>query len=276
MLMIISQCLISFAPITIFAVYQWTLTDSRLSAALSVLTLVLLLTGILPPTLHILFLRFRSQPITPTHYPVYAPLITPYRPSRILFFLLPLLATALRAALLSSANTQSNGLAQALALLAIESLLLLAHVVLRPHRTRAEDVWGAGLAGVRVVGAGLLLVFVGALGVSPIPRVVVGILMAVVWTGAVVAVGVSVGVQVVRAVRAVWRSRKERGLEGEAEDKAGIGEKGKDERVGDIEEGRSIDSVPAEVRDMEAEEHSSGRRSTSALPAVPEQADAHT
>jgi len=102
----------------------------------------------------------------------------------IIFFMLPLLATFIRAMLIAAAK--SNGTVQIVIVVCIELFLLLSHVVLKPGKTRRADILSVFLAVIRLVTAGLLVAFIVPVALPPIPRVVIGIIVLVLFSIAVV------------------------------------------------------------------------------------------
>jgi len=196
-------CLAIFSPVIIFAMFQWTLKDSRISLALSIITFISILGGILYPTIRTHRLAFSTKPYdlytTSRYLAVFGPLYGQYRPSRYYFFTPLLCATFLKAIFI--AFLQSHGEAQVIAIALIEALLLVAHATLRPHTTRGGDVLGTLLATARLIAAGLSIAFVQRLKLAAIPRVVIGIVIAIVFSVAVIGVWVNVLLHTWRAVR---------------------------------------------------------------------------
>jgi hypothetical protein len=212
-----------FFPIIVFAMFQWTLKDSRLSLALSVIAFISILSGILYPTIRTHRLAFNTKPYdlytTPSYVTIFGPLYGQYRPSRYYFFTPLLCATFLKAAFI--AFLQNHGEAQVIAIAISEALLLVAHATLRPHTTRGGDVLGTSLTIARLIAAGLSIAFVQRLKLAAIPRVVIGIVIAIVLSVAVMGVWVNVLVHTWRAVRGA-RGRAGAGAGG---DKASMSEK---------------------------------------------------
>jgi Transient receptor potential (TRP) ion channel len=168
-----------------FALYQWTLKDSWLSILISAITFVVVLgvvgcaaTGVL------LFGRRSSVWLLAEDLPAHEPLYGQYRVPRYYFFVLPLLSTLIRAILIAAAK--NNGIVQVVIVVCIELLLLLSHVVLKPGKTRRADVLSIFLSTVRFVTAGLLVAFIVPVALPPIPRVVIGIIVLVLFSIAVV------------------------------------------------------------------------------------------
>ncbi|KAI6140100.1 hypothetical protein BKA82DRAFT_4215611 [Pisolithus tinctorius] len=187
-------CLIAFPPVTIFAMYQWTLADSWLSILLSVLVLSLV-GGYLS---YCLFLTVRLA-VRGTSSTLYAdpkfltsgaPLFALYRPERYYAALPLLVATLLKAILTAFAH--ANGEVQIIFILVVEVGVLVTLVVLRPHKTRGADILAAYLAITRVVCTGLLVSFVEAIGLGAIPRVIIGIVAAVFISVAVIVMFINI------------------------------------------------------------------------------------
>lgn len=120
----------------------------------------------------------------PHHLARLGPLYGQYRIPRYYFFLLFLAACFCKAIFIAFAK--GSGLAQVILLLIVEISILAGLVVLRPHKTRGADVLSTYLAIVRMVCTGLMIAFVEQLSVAAIPRVVIGIIMAVVFSISVI------------------------------------------------------------------------------------------
>jgi hypothetical protein len=90
----------------------------------------------------------------------------------------------IRAMLIASAK--NNGTAQIVIVVCIELALLLSHVVLKPGKTRRADILCVFLSVIRLVTAGLLIAFIVPVALPPIPRVVIGIIVLVLFSIAVV------------------------------------------------------------------------------------------
>ena len=220
------QCLAVFFPLVVFAMFQWTLKDSRLSLAFSVIAFVAILAGVMYPTILTHRLALNTKPYdlytTPHHCAVLGPLYAQYRPSRYYFFTPILCATFFKAALI--AFLHSHGEAQVIAITISEVLLLAAHATLRPHTTRGGDVLGTGLTVARLIAAGLSVAFVQRLRLAAIPRVVIGIVVALVLSGAVLCLWVCVLVQAWKTVRGAVGWARGRGRVGDKEEES-MGEK---------------------------------------------------
>ncbi|OBZ68112.1 putative flavin carrier protein 3 [Grifola frondosa] len=153
-------------PVLTFAFYQWTLKDSWLSILLRVRP---------PPTV----LQALLDPDSPPSLSV-VPLTAPYQPHRVYYIIA--LITALLVKALVIAFAKPHGLVQAIIFLVLEVLLFGALVVMKPYRTRRADVFMGFLVLVRLVCSGLLIAFAESLGVAAIPRVVIGIVTAVIFS----------------------------------------------------------------------------------------------
>ncbi|KAI6043547.1 hypothetical protein EDC04DRAFT_2650222 [Pisolithus marmoratus] len=197
--------LIAFTPVSIFAMYQWTLKDSWLSVLLSVL-LFLVVAGFLSYCLFLAGrLAVRGTPSTLYTDPKYlvgvGPLFALYRSERYYAALPLLIATLLKATLTAFAH--ADGEVQIISLLVIEVGALATLIVLRPHKTRGADVLTTYLAITRVICTGLLVCFVEAIGMGAIPRVVIGIVTAVFISVAVVVMFINILVNL--AAPYLWR-----------------------------------------------------------------------
>ncbi|KAF6763203.1 hypothetical protein DFP72DRAFT_956637 [Ephemerocybe angulata] len=198
---ILRLSLIALFPLLIFIFNQWTLKDSWASILLSVLTLVALTLLIGYPSFTTLRLARTRSPFelyTPAHPHLQAagPLYAQYRVPRYYFyFCAPLVGTVLRAVFIAFA--QSNDTAQIALMVALEVCLVAVHLVLRPHPSRGGDVFSTFVAVVRMLVAGLSIAFLQGLDVKPIPRVVIGFVMVVVFGVAVIVVVVNFFVNLV-------------------------------------------------------------------------------
>jgi len=159
--------------------------DSWLSTLISVITFLVIL-GIVGGTVSrvLLFGRRSSLWLLPEDLPAHEPLYGQYRVQRYYFFVLPLIAMFIRAMLIASAK--NNGTAQILTVVCVELFLLLSHFVLKPGKTRRADILCVFLSVVRLVTAGLLVAFIVPVALPPIPRVVIGIIVLVLFSIAVV------------------------------------------------------------------------------------------
>jgi len=168
--------------------YQWTLNDSWLSILFSVISLLavvgyLLYSAIRPirianaDTPHVLY----SQP---GYRIAYGPLFVLYRPERYYTYVPLLVATLVKAIFTAFAHT--NGEVQIIAILIIEIALLATHLISRSHRTRGAKVLETYLAITRVLCTGLLVPFIEPIGLGAIPRVIIGIVIAVIISVAVI------------------------------------------------------------------------------------------
>ncbi|KAF8274400.1 hypothetical protein EI94DRAFT_1775795 [Lactarius quietus] len=177
--------LICFFPLVTFALYQWTLKDSWLSILISVITFLVVLGIVGCAALRVLLFGRRSSPwLLSEDLPAHAPLYGQYRIPRFYFLALPLLATFIRSILIAAAK--NKGTLQIVGVVCIELFLLLSHVVLKPGKTRRSDVLSIYLAVTRFVTAGLLIAFIVPINLPPIPRVVIGLVVLVLFSIAVV------------------------------------------------------------------------------------------
>jgi Transient receptor potential (TRP) ion channel len=167
-----------------FALYQWTLKDSWLSTLISAIVFVVVLGMVGCAAFRVLLFGRRSSLwLLAEDLPAHEPLYGQYRVPRYYFFVLPLLSTFLRAILIAAAK--NNGIVQIVIVVCIELFLLLSHIVLRPGKTRRADVLSIFLSTIRFVAAGLLVAFIVPVDLPPIPRVVIGIIVLVLFSIAV-------------------------------------------------------------------------------------------
>jgi hypothetical protein len=189
-------------PTATFAFYQWTLRDSWASVLLSVLFLLVVLAAVGVPSFLITRTARREGPDAlhahPSQLIAHGPLHAAYRPARWYTSLVLFSVLLLRA--LFTAFAQSNALVQIVLLLVTEVLFFVALCVLKPHPTRGADVFAGYLGLTRVVATGLLVAFVPSFGVRPIPRVVIGVIVIVLYSIAVIVAFVNVVVHLVGPV----------------------------------------------------------------------------
>jgi hypothetical protein len=177
-----------FFPFFIFIFYQWTLQDSWLSILLAVISFIAICGFVLYPTF--ITLRFARQE---SSFALYAkskqldrngPLYAQYRPERYYFFVSLLVAFLLRAVAISFVKPSSE--AQIAILIVVEFGLVASHFALKPAKTKGGDVFITYLAIMRLVSIALMIAFLQRLHVKAIPRVVIGIIIALAWSFAVV------------------------------------------------------------------------------------------
>lgn len=182
------QCLIVFTPVTIFAMYQWTLDDSWLSVLLSVILLLAIVGYLFHSAIQLFRLAMADTPeilyTQPGYRVAYGPLFALYRHERFYAYAPLLLATLFKAVFTAFAH--ANGEVQIAAILVIEVALLVVHLIFRPHRTRGAKILETYLAITRVLCTGLLVTFIEPIGLGPIPRVIIGIVIAVIISVAVI------------------------------------------------------------------------------------------
>ncbi|TRM69594.1 hypothetical protein BD626DRAFT_580029 [Schizophyllum amplum] len=186
--------LIVLFPVMIFAFYQWTLKDSWLSVLLSVILLLVVLAGVGSAVFFTLRTAKQSRPSalysTPQHAQSLGPLYMPYREPRFYFFLLVLCLVAIKAIFIGFAH--ASGPAQVGGLLAVEIIYFVGLCALKPHPTRGADVLAGYLSLTRIVTTGCLIAFIEAMGVAAIPRVAIGLVMAVIYSVSVVVMAINI------------------------------------------------------------------------------------
>lgn len=165
-------------PVVTFSFFQWTLKDSWLSVLLSVI-LFLPIIGFIG---YSAFMGFRWS--DPDARPYHASLWGQYRSERHWYFV-PVLV-ALLAKSIFIAFGQAHGKMQVIVLVIIEGFVFISLVVLKPHETRKADILTGYLAIVRLICTGLMIAFIPSLEVKAIIRVVLGILIAVIFSAAVI------------------------------------------------------------------------------------------
>jgi len=83
----------------------------------------------------------------------------------------------------------------------VEFLVVISVLVFKPHVTRGGDVLSTYLAIVRLVCTGLLIAFLVEIGLDPIPRVVIALITAVIFSVAVVVMFINLMVHLYRSLR---------------------------------------------------------------------------
>lgn len=181
-------------PIAIFAFYQWTLKDSWLAIVFSVLLALLIGTYIIHVAITILKLARRDGTYvlytdTSRLMPL-GPLYAQYREPRYYFSMPLVVAIVLKAVIVAFAK--ANGELQVILLIVLECCVLAACLFLRPCQTRGADILTTYLSITRFVCAGLMVAFIEKLALAAIPRVVIGIIIAVLFSISVVVMSVIV------------------------------------------------------------------------------------
>ncbi|KZV68553.1 TRP-domain-containing protein [Peniophora sp. CONT] len=180
--------LLCMLPLLTLGLYQWTLADSWLADLLAAITTIVLFPGLAYAAF--LVIRHRrafaeSNTVGPLDViPSLSPLYAQYTPRRYYAFLPGLVAVLLRS--LFTAFAPRAPAAQIGLILATETLLFIATVVLRPNRTKRADAVSIYLCVTRLACTAASVIFLTNLGIKPIPRVAVGIVCAVIWSLAVV------------------------------------------------------------------------------------------
>jgi hypothetical protein len=133
-------------------------------------------------------LAFHSTPYAlashTEHLASHGPLYAQYRAPHYYFCFLLLIASFLKAIFI--AFVKGNGEVQVILIVIVELALFLVHVVIRPYKTKGGDVFSTFLATTRLVCTGLMIAFVERLAVEAIPRVIIGIIIAVLFSISVI------------------------------------------------------------------------------------------
>ncbi|TFK25233.1 TRP-domain-containing protein [Coprinopsis marcescibilis] len=181
---ILRIALICFGPLLIFIFYQWTLRDSWATILLSVLCLVAFI-GLIGYPIFTIFRFVRRNSASELYssgnqiLAADGTLYSQYRASRFFFFTPLLAATLVRA--MAIAFAKSNAEAQISLMIIAEVMVIGSTIALKPYQTRGGDIFSTYLAVVRLICTGLLIAFLQRLEVKPIPRVVIGIVIAVIF-----------------------------------------------------------------------------------------------
>ncbi|KAI0062928.1 TRP-domain-containing protein [Artomyces pyxidatus] len=177
--------LICYFPLVTFTFYQWSLKDSWLSVLISVITFLAILGSVGYAALRVQVYGRRGSPyLLSTDLPDLDPLYGQFRTSRYFFFALPLAVAFLRSLLIAAAKTHGN--VQIIFIVVIEVFFLLSLILLKPGKTRRADVFSVFIGVMRLLCAGLLIAFIESINLAPIPRVVIGIIVAVLYSVTVI------------------------------------------------------------------------------------------
>ena len=179
--------MIILIPSLTFIFYQWTLNDSWLSVLLSVFALVAILGLVGYPAFSALRFAYIVSPewiySSNDVFGLYGPLYARYRVPQFHFFVPTITAIILKSVFIAFAK--DTGVAQIAGIICIEGLSMLLSCFLRPFGTRRENLLSIFFAIVRLVGSGLLVAFLENLNVVAIKRVVVGFVIIVLFSVAV-------------------------------------------------------------------------------------------
>ncbi|EPQ57401.1 TRP-domain-containing protein [Gloeophyllum trabeum ATCC 11539] len=199
---------LAFSPVVIFTFYQWTLKDSWLAVLLSVIMFLVIVAYVLWPSFVTLRLARDSSPFAlythTDHLQANGPLYAQYRNPRYYFFAPLIVGAFLKALFVSFAK--ASGTTQVIALIIIEFAVFVAVVTLKPFRRRGGDFLAGYLAIVRLICTGLMVSFIERLNVKPIPRTVIGAVIAVIWAVAVVVMFINIVVNL--GLSNLWRRHK--------------------------------------------------------------------
>lgn len=179
--------LILFIPLTVLSFYQYTLKDAWLPIFLSVISLLSLYGFLAYSAYKCISLTRRCNTwalyTQSDHLTSFGPLYAQYKESRWWFFFVTLFALLIKFIFIAFA--EDSGIAQVIGLLLIEIFFMLPTVLLRPHERNFGRVVNIFLCAVRILNTGLLFAFVETFNVKAIPRVAIGIVLAVVWSIAI-------------------------------------------------------------------------------------------
>lgn len=190
-------------PLTTFIFYQWTLRDSWLSVLFSVISLLALSAAIIYPSVRTCQLVRNDSPSAlyrpSRHFSRFSSLYARYRQERYWFFIPVLSAVVLRSIFIAFAK--SSGPAQVALMIVVELGLVLSHFVLKPSSSRASHVFTTYLAVTRFVCTIMMIAFLEDLQVMAIPRVVVGIAIALIWIASFFVVVGNIAWNIVLSIR---------------------------------------------------------------------------
>ena len=151
------------------------------------------------------------------HFSALGALYAAYRQPRWFQFITYLVASFIRSCFISFGH--AHGLVQVIGLVVVELLVFGTLVVFRPGHTKGSDVLSLFLSIVRIATISALIPFVNdPIGLNPIPRVIVGIVIAIVCSAGIIVLFVNFFVNL-----AIWKSlfrHKKKGERARAEDEA--------------------------------------------------------
>ena len=191
----------------IFIFYQWTLKDSWLSLLLSIITFLAIITLVFYPVfLTIRIARHSTHALYSDgkHFALENAFYGRYRAPRFYYFLFPTMAYFCKAILISFAN--GNGEVQVISMVILEGIIVITHLALRPCITKGDDAFSVFLAGVRLLCTALTIAFVERLKLTPIPRVVIGLVIAAIFSVAVIITFISLILQ--SGIERLWKHNR--------------------------------------------------------------------
>lgn len=138
--------------------------------------------------LQVVRLSIRETPYAlytrPKTFAAYSPLFALYRPER--YFTGMLFAVSILLKAIVTAFAQANGEVQVIFILVIECAIFGYLSFVKPHKTRKANILAIYLAVTRVICTGLLIAFIQSLELAAIPRVAIGVIVAVIISIAVI------------------------------------------------------------------------------------------
>jgi Transient receptor potential (TRP) ion channel len=172
----------------IFIFYQWTLKDSWLSLLLSIIVFLAIVSLVSSPAFLTIRIARHSTPHAlysdTEHFALKSALYAQYRAPRYYYFLLPMAAYFGKAICISFAD--GNGEVQVILMVILEGVTVISHLALRPCSTKGGDAFSIFLASIRLLCTALTIAFVERLNLAPIPRVVIGLVIAAIFSVAVI------------------------------------------------------------------------------------------
>jgi len=194
-----------YFPFVVFTFYQWTLKDSWLSLLLSIVAFLAIISLVSYPAFLTIRLARRSTLqllySDAKHFALQSSLYAQYRESRYYYFLSPIMIYFCRAICISFAK--GNGEVQVILMVILEGIAVIAHVALRPCRTKGGDAFSIFLASVRLLCTALTIAFVERLRLAAIPRVIIGLVIAAIFSIAVIITFINLIVQ--SGIKQLWK-----------------------------------------------------------------------
>lgn len=166
----------AYSSLLTYAFYQFTLSDSWLSLTVAIICIVLLLLIIFAASFQLL--RADSTLLSTDIYHLrYGFLYSDYRTGAHRFFLIGVAYTIAKAILIALARPSSW--TQVIGNLLVEAIFFLLLLLVRPYSEMRANAMQGGISFVRVVGAVILVLFVGALAVDVEKKTVAGLVLIV-------------------------------------------------------------------------------------------------
>jgi len=97
----------------------------------------------------------------------------------------------------------NHGEGQVIVMVIIDASILFAYLLLRPYNSRGGHILGTYLATTRLLATGLMVAFIERFALAAIPRVVVGIIIAVLFSVSVVVIAINILMLAFKEIRSL-------------------------------------------------------------------------